>query len=547
MNRWQAQTRELALMLTQWQSITNSAGERDLPYKLRDYLSTTPYFEHHPDQLTIMQTMNDPYERSNLFALVRGSGHDTLMLAGHYDTVSIANYGDLQAWACDPEALTPCLIETLRQSTNEHDQQALRDLESGDFLAGRGLLDMKSGIAAGLAVLLAYAEQPERTINLMLLITPDEENASHGMRSAVQMLPSLCQQWNMTIEAAINLDATSDHGDGSLGQAAFLGTVGKFLPTVLVVGQDTHAGYPFDGLSASALAASIVQQIECNPALCDVYEGETAPAPVCLKVADLKEYYDVTTPAMAWCYFNLLTHGRTASEVLHLTMAHVEQAMDDYLSLIQQRARQANIAIPDWQMTTYSFADVIEQIAMQRKQSASDVLHELLEIVDDPQLDTPTLTCRMMQTAWQWSNLQAPAAVVSFGSLHYPHSFLREQSRNHARLKTIIHEQTAQLAHELNTSICVRGFFSGISDMSFVGGSISADDETMLAANTPLWTTRLQMDYAVVRELNIPMVNIGPWGRDYHQRNERLYTPYAFNTLPELLWRIVQAWEKNNE
>ena len=33
---------------------------------------------------------------------------------------------------------------------------ALADLKSGDFLPGRGLLDMKSGLAAGLAAMEAY-------------------------------------------------------------------------------------------------------------------------------------------------------------------------------------------------------------------------------------------------------------------------------------------------------------------------------------------------------------------------------------------------------
>jgi arginine utilization protein RocB len=40
--------------------------------------------------------------------------------------------------------------------------------------------------------------------------------------------------------------------------------------------------------------------------------------------------------------------------------------------------------------------------------------------------------------------------------------------------------------------------------------------------------------------LRIPAVNIGPWGRDYHQRTERLHAPYAFEVLPELLWRVAQ-------
>jgi arginine utilization protein RocB len=45
----------------------------------------------------------------------------------------------------------------------------------------------------------------------------------------------------------------------------------------------------------------------------------------------------------------------------------------------------------------------------------------------------------------------------------------------------------------------------------------------------------------VKNELSCPIVNIGPWGKDYHQRLERVHTPFAFEVLPELLWRILHG------
>ena len=39
--------------------------------------------------------------------------------------------------------------------------------------------------------------------------------------------------------------------------------------------------------------------------------------------------------------------------------------------------------------------------------------------------------------------------------------------------------------------------------------------------------------------LSFPTVNAGPWGRDYHQQFERIYQPYSFGTLPELVWRLA--------
>ena len=36
-----------------------------------------------------------------------------------------------------------------------------------------------------------------------------------------------------------------------------------------------------------------------------------------------------------------------------------------------------------------------------------------------------------------------------------------------------------------------------------------------------------------------PVVNIGPWGRDYHQKWERVHMPYAFDVLPDLIYEAA--------
>jgi arginine utilization protein RocB len=100
--------------------------------------------------------------------------------------------------------------------------------------------------------------------------------------------------------------------------------------------------------------------------------------------------------------------------------------------------------------------------------------------------------------------------------------------------------QAQKLSQKLSIPISTRPFFPGISDISFLGGRVTAHETQLLAANTPAWKTRARFNYTEVTNLGIPSVNIGPWGRDYHQRLERVYTPYAFEVLPEFLWLITQ-------
>ncbi|WP_110514520.1 M20/M25/M40 family metallo-hydrolase [Herpetosiphon llansteffanensis] len=545
MDAWSEIVRELTLKLVGWPSVTNTLGECQWSQQLAEWLGQQPYFAAHPSQLRLERTVDDGYERSNLYALVRGTGPTTVVLAGHYDMVSIENYGSLAEWATDPEALLPRLIASLEHGSSPTDQLALDDLRSGDFLPGRGALDMKSGLAVGLAVLLHFAAQPECRGNLLFIATPDEEEASHGARSAAIQLHELAKEWGLDLAAAINLDATSDQAAGEQGQAVFLGTVGKFLPLIYLVGRETHAGYPFDGINVNRMAAAVTQAIECNIDLCDEAEGELAPPPISLKQSDLKAFYDVTTPSTAWCYFNYLTHGRPANMVLEQFMAATHEALDAVLTTqfaqAQRYATLVGSAAPvRWQAQVLSYAELV-LLAQQHggPAFASNLAEFTAQLLADRTLDAPNFSRQLVAYLWRCAGMSGPAAVVCFGSLHYPHSLVAGHNERERRLRAACERHAQSLAAEHATTIKLRPFFAGISDMSFYGSAMEHDDQTIVAANTPLWGSRLKFDYNLVRTLNLPTINIGPWGRDYHQRLERVYMPYLLNTLPELIWRVA--------
>jgi arginine utilization protein RocB len=79
----------------------------------------------------------------------------------------------------------------------------------------------------------------------------------------------------------------------------------------------------------------------------------------------------------------------------------------------------------------------------------------------------------------------------------------------------------------------MRPFFPGISDMSFLYPDDDEGTRLLAAAACPLGLDPLPSGFAC------PVVNIGPWGREYHQRLERMHASYAFETLPDLLERVV--------
>ncbi|HEV2662162.1 MAG TPA: M20/M25/M40 family metallo-hydrolase, partial [Ktedonobacteraceae bacterium] len=136
----------------------------------------------------------DLYGRQNAYAFLKGQSATTLVLLGHFDTVDTADYGPLEPWALDPPGLAARL-------------DALTDIDKGedssDWMFGRGVADMKSGVAINIALLRRLAREERFPLSVVLLATPDEENESAGVLQGVQLLLRLREQYGLHYIGAI--------------------------------------------------------------------------------------------------------------------------------------------------------------------------------------------------------------------------------------------------------------------------------------------------------------------------------------------------------
>ncbi len=521
-----ARTKAWALWLTEQPSVTGSEGERQLPGRLKERIGVAP--ELAVATTSLLPCTGDPLGRACLVALVRGRGPETVLLTGHFDTVSTEDYGPLAPLATQPLALTEALLDRLGDPGTPAEQRARADLEGGAFWPGRGLLDMKAGLAAGLAALEAFAADPDRRGNLLFVAVPDEEVNSVGARELAHALPEIEAAWGLRVVAAINLDAIADDGDGSQGRAIALGSVGKLLLTATVIGRSAHACYPLAGLNAGALAGAIAAAVEWSPELADTDGPEAGAPPTLLSLRDSKSHYDVTTPESVFAAWNALTLGRTADAVLARFRRVVEGAVSEMRAALARRAASAGDGgeIPS--------VAVIEAATLLRDIEADPALAEGFraegERLAAAGLDLPEQCRRLTAWAWASSGRSGPAVVIGFGSLPYPAVALGETPdarRLHRALEGARVEAEALGAG----SIRLTSFFPGISDMSFIG---EADTAALgvVAANTPAWASGVRWSGAVGA---IPTINIGPWGRDYHTPLERLYLAYGFEVVPRLV------------
>ena len=279
----------------QAESITNSPGEREAEEFFLRFFRGQPYWQAHPEDVGKRPIPGDPHGRSAVFAMVRGGGPDTVAFVHHSDVVTVEDFKLLKPLAFSPEALE----KKLKKLRHTLSPEARKDIDSGAWLFGRGVCDMKGGGAVQMALLARYGElvlsDPAALPGtLIVLAVPDEENLSAGMCAAIPLLRELKAQYGLRYRLMIN---SEPHQRREAAKGVFsLGSVGKLMPFVYVRGSLSHAGKVFEGFNPAGVMGEIVRRTELNMDLSDAVGQEASPPPTWLYLRDRKIQYDVSMP-----------------------------------------------------------------------------------------------------------------------------------------------------------------------------------------------------------------------------------------------------------
>ncbi|WP_412915117.1 M20/M25/M40 family metallo-hydrolase [Brevibacillus sp. 179-C 1.1 NHS] len=543
------QSRESILQLTDElvsiESVVNTTGEIAVATHLYEHLKSFPYFQKHPDQLILSRTVNDEVERYNVLAFVRGTkaqSAKTVILMGHTDTVGIEDYNHLKDKACHPTALMDALkSEPLPALVSEQ-------LESGDWHFGRGVLDMKSGVASHVYLLKYYSEHPEELVgNLLLLAECDEEDSSHGVLSSLKDLKKWREEHGFDYIALINSDFVAPRYDGDPNRYIYKGTVGKLLPSFYITGYETHAGSAFEGLDPNFIAAELTRQISYNPDLCDEAYGETPVPPVSLKQTDFKPTYTIQTALSAYVYYNFFIHSWSPKQVLAMLAEQAEIAFENALTLLGERHRrfceksgQAWTPLP-WKTRVLIYEDMKKELIAEHGDAFLSHMKQFKEaLLQDKSLDVRMFSARVVEEEVKWMKDRSPAIILFYSSLYSPRIELVGKDEREQNLIEALEQAVAAVQPDYAHPIVTRNFFPYVCDMSCV--ALSDDKEGILAIeeNNPSWGSKHYVEYQDIRDINVPCINIGPYGYDAHNRFERMEITYSTEVVPSVTNEIIK-------
>jgi len=80
-----------------------------------------------------------------------------------------------------------------------------------------------------------------------------------------------------------------------------------------------------------------------------------------------------------------------------------------------------------------------------------------------------------------------------------------------------------------------KNYIMGLTDLSYAALQNGEGIEPFIGPNMPLWQKTYDIPFAGMEALSVPVINIGPWGKDLHKFTERVYKPDLFDRTPVLL------------
>ncbi len=240
---------------------------------------------------------------------------------------------------------------------------------------------------------------------------------------------------------------------------------------------------------------------------------------------------------------SLSIHGHPRLEKLK---EHAFIAFNNALRSYEERYKQyckstgAPFVQHDWKPRVLTYEEMEQLLIKENGNTFTTHMNEFKEkLLTNTELDTRMFAARVVEEAWKWMKDKSPAIILFYSSLYSPRIELSGKTEDELNLIHALDKAVEEIQPKYPYPIVTRNFFLFISDMSFVALSDDEGGINAVSKNNPGWGTKHYVEYQDIRDLNVPVINIGPYGVDGHKKLERMEMTYSLEMVPNLTNLVI--------
>lgn len=535
--------KSLAIELVGQNSVSGTNNEENMAKLVHKKLSELDYYKENPNHLHLVP-LNDSLNRYFVCALMKSKKptKKTLLTVAHMDTVGIEDAGNLKEYILKPYEYT----KRLRDNIENLDEDSKKDLLSGEWLFGRGIMDMKTGLSIQMSLIEYFSKLEDFEGNIMLLAVPDEETNSEGAINAIPFANKLLEKENLEAITVLNCEPDFASYPGDDNKYIYLGTCGKLLPGFYVVGKETHVGESLSGINANLIASELISRLDVNTDFCEDVSGEVTMPPTCLKYKDTKDLYNVQTPISSIIYYNLQTFKMNPKEAIDKFRDVCEESINEAYNKVKKYQEiyknKSNLPVKDMDLDVkvLTFDEFYSQVIKDNGKDFKNHLDKMINTwIEDKTLDERDVSANIVKEVHKFSKDRNPMIIIFFAPPYYPHVGLDESREFDKKLIKVADKIIEKGKKEYNVEIKKQKYFQGLSDLSYFALQDADDVIDFLKPNMPSLGYNYKLPLEDIKKLNLPVINYGPHGRDPHKFTERILVDYSYEVAPKLIRELV--------
>lgn len=513
---------------------TNTKYETNNENFFNKWVEEVDYLKENPNLRGFYPIKNDGLNRRIPWALLKGEGDKTIVLIHHSDVVETKDYGKYWEDAYDFERMKK-LFEEGKFNVNPNVQA---DIDSGEWIFGRGVCDMKGGASIHFTLFEEYSKEENFKGNILVMALPDEENLSAGMRSAIYLLDELRKAHNLEYILTLNVEPQERLESDKTN--IYDGSIGKIMPIFFARGKLSHVGQIYSGFNPITLLSQIQVDTELHPNLIEKVGNTSTPAGTWLYMKDRKHVYDVSLPLYSAGYMSILTLKRSTQDIMDELK---EIAIDSFDKVIEKMENsyeiykeKSNMDYGDmnWKANVKFYQEIIEDINEEDLADLEDYKNELGELILNKEIDMAEAGFRLIEKTLEKYDDTDPIVVLALVPPYYP-STNNSQLDNYDDVNNFIEKLGKFSKDKQGIEMTVSNYFTGITDLSYSIFDGDSEDIKYIEENTLMWGDLYNIPLELISELSMPILNIGPWGKDLHMYTERVYAKDLYETIPKLV------------
>ena len=516
------------------QSDSGTAAERNIEGFYEEWFDAVPYFKENPELCGLFKIPNDHLSRHIPWALLKGQGNETVVLLHHSDTVDSEDYSVIRDVSLKPHELE----QAMKAGKIFLPEDAKKDLLRGEWIFGRGVMDMKGGAVIHIAMMEEYSKLKDFKGNLLLLAVPDEENLSAGAIGASYLLNDLMDKFGLEYDLCLLAEPDSN----VTGRSIRDGSIGKIMPLIYVRGKIAHVGKVYDGLNPVKVLAKIVDYLDLNPAFIETNGTTTIPAPTFLYSKDRKKVYDVSLPTAAGGFISLYCFNRTPKELLELIRKNCRKAMGDVIDSVKHSFAEflhtSNTQRDplEWEVNVKLYSELYNDAV---RDSGDVFLAAIKQTKDEAgqkvksgQITLIEASHQVIERTLEFVKDLSPVVVITLVPPYYPY-VSNAKLPEKGKLIDRVGDELMRYAKEKDDYDYEKVFATGMCDFSYMMQTDDKASNDYIENNMMMWGNGYHIPFEKIRRISMPLLNVGPLGRGTHQYTERVFKKDLYYTIPD--------------